>query len=245
MSASFTDFTYKKHSHEEYALGVTLRGVQQYNLDGSFQSSHASGVMLFNPEQIHDGRSQYKTGIDYVMLYIHPDHFTEVLEKRDLPRFTSPIVYNADLKQKILRLAHAISNGKDESFCSELLLTLVESFSEAKMSPEAYKTDHHLTKKAKEMMYYSIDNVLRLDDICKEFGMSKFQFIRAFKANTGISPYQFFLNCKVEYAKKLIESTKDIYLAVTECGFADLTHLNRHFKRVYGTTAFEYLTHIN
>jgi len=95
-----------------------------------------------------------------------------------------------------------------------------------------------------EMMYFNLDHVLRLDDLCREFDMSKFQFIRAFKANTGISPYQFFLNCKVEHAKQLIEKNKDIYLAVTECGFVDLTHLNKHFKSVYGITAFEYLSGI-
>lgn len=55
LSASMTDFTYKKHCHAEYAVGVTLRGIQQYTLDGSFQSSRKNGVMLFNPEQIHDG----------------------------------------------------------------------------------------------------------------------------------------------------------------------------------------------
>ena len=63
LSASFTDFTYKKHCHEEYALGVTLRGIQQYNLDGSLQSSYENGVMLFYPEQTHDGMAHDKTGI--------------------------------------------------------------------------------------------------------------------------------------------------------------------------------------
>ncbi|GJM68970.1 hypothetical protein HMSSN036_11860 [Paenibacillus macerans] len=47
LSASMSEFEYVKHSHEEYAMGVTLRGVQQYNLDGSFQSSYRDGVMLF------------------------------------------------------------------------------------------------------------------------------------------------------------------------------------------------------
>jgi AraC-like DNA-binding protein len=58
--------------------------------------------------------------------------------------------------------------------------------------------------------------------------------------HTGISPYQFFLNCKVEHAKQSIEQTKDIYAAVAECGFVDLTHLNRHFKSMFGITAHEY-----
>lgn len=89
-------------------------------------------------------------------------------------------------------------------------------------------------------MYCSLEHVLKLDDLCKEFGLSKYQFIREFKTHTGISPYQFFLNCKVEHAKQSIEKTKDIYAAVVDCGFVDLTHLNRHFKSVFGITAHEY-----
>lgn len=244
MSASMTDFKYKKHCHEEYALGVTLRGVQQFNLDGSFQSSYQDGVILFNPEQVHDGRSQDKTGIDYVMVYINPRLFLEILEKKEMVRFPSPVVYNRRLEQSILTLVNAVFSDKDESLCSEILLAVAENFTQAEISTVLRK-DNIIIKKAKEMIYFGLDNVLRLDDICSELGMSKFRFIRAFKANTGISPYQFFLNCKVERAKRLIEKQRDIYSAVTECGFVDLAHLNRHFKSVYGTTAFQYMSHLS
>ena len=238
LSASMTDFTYKKHCHEEYALGVTLRGIQQYNLDGSLQSSHKNGVMLFNPEQTHDGRSFDKAGIDYVMLYIKPTIIQDILGKKEL-RFTSPILYDNKLAQCILALSHAIQHGKEESLCSELLLTLLDLVSHTEIDTDR-RTNSNLVKKAKEMMYCSLDHVLKLDDLCKEFDLSKYQFIRAFKMHTGISPYQFFLNCKVEHAKQSIEITKDIYAAVAECGFVDLTHLNRHFKSVFGITAHEY-----
>ena len=33
--------------------------------------------------------------------------------------------------------------------------------------------------------------------------------------------------------------------AVADCGFVDLTHLNRHFKRVFGVTAYEYMLQLN
>ncbi|KUO75184.1 MAG: AraC family transcriptional regulator [Clostridia bacterium BRH_c25] len=243
LSASFADFQYKKHCHEEYALGVTLRGVQQYYMDGSLQSSYKDGVMLFNPEQVHDGRSQDKTGVDYIMIYINPKLFLEILGKKDLVRFSSPIIYNRRLERSILNLINAIFSNEDESLCSELLIALADSFSQTEMS-KVLKINNTLIDKAKEMIYFNLDNVLRLDDICRELSMSKFQFIRTFKANTGISPYQFFLNCKVEHAKQLIEKNKDIYLAVTEYGFVDLTHLNKHFKRIYGITAFEYMSDI-
>lgn len=240
LSASFTDFTYKKHCHEEYAFGVTLSGVQQYHLDGSLELSYPHGVMRFNPEQVHDGQAHDKTGLTYVMLYLEPNSFLELLDKKELIRFSSPVVYDYRLEQSILSLSNAILSDADEALCSELLLSFVNNFSKVDLNI-AHKKDDALTKKAKEMIYCNLEDVLKLDDICKELNISKFKFIRIFKANTGLSPYQYFLNCKISLAKRLIERNRDVYSAVSDCGFVDLTHLNRHFKSMYGTTAFEYL----
>ena len=242
LSASMAEFQYKKHAHQEYALGVTLRGIQEYNLGGSFQSSHESGVMLFNPEQPHDGRAHDNSGIDYVMIYIKPDLFLEILEKKEMLRFSSPIVYDIRLQQKILTLSHAVFNEKDEALCSELLLSLADECHHNLF--ENYRKDDALTSRAKEMIHSTPENVLKLDDICKELNVSKYKFIRMFKASAGISPYQYFLNCKIEHAKGLLEKTKDVYSAVAECGFVDLTHLNKHFKSTYGITAYEYTTYL-
>lgn len=82
LSASMTEFVYKRHSHEEYALGVTLRGIQQYHTDGRLCSSHQNGVMLFNPEQAHDGSAADKDGIDYVMIYIPIELLSEISGSR-------------------------------------------------------------------------------------------------------------------------------------------------------------------
>ncbi|MER1278331.1 AraC family transcriptional regulator [Bacillus sp. C15(2022)] len=244
LSASITDFTYKKHSHKEYAIGVTLRGIQQYNLDGSMQLSYQDGVMIFNPEQTHDGMAHDKTGLDYVMLYIDPELLLEVSERKDIVRFSTPIVYDHELEQQVLRLSQAILNEQDEALCSELLLSLAGSLIQMDFSTD-YKKDNTLIRKAKDMIRSNLKDVLKLDEVCKELHLSKFQFIRLFKAHTGISPYQYFLNCKVEYAKQLIEKNRDIQSAVAECGFVDLTHLNKRFKSIYGTTAFKYMSDLS
>ncbi len=244
LSASMTDFTYKKHAHKEYAIGVTLRGIQEYHLDGSLQLSHQNGVMLFNPEQAHDGMAHDEAGLDYVMLYMEPQLLLEAMEKKDIVRFSNPIVYDDRLKQRILSLSHAILSEKEEALCSELFLSLTDSLIQTNLST-VDKKDNALMRRAKDMLHANLEHVLKLDDICKELHLSKFQFIRLFKAHTGISPYQYFLNCKIERAKHLIEKNRDIYSAVAECGFVDLTHLNKHFKSVYGTTAFEYISHLN
>jgi AraC-like DNA-binding protein len=242
LKASMNRFSYKKHAHEEYAIGVTLRGVQEYHLNGCLQTSYKNGVMLFNPEQIHDGNAgHYKEGLDYVMLYIKPELFLEGLEKKDIVRFSSPVVYDEKIKHDILNLSSAILNQKDETFCSELYLNLIDNFSSKDFLCE-YKNENDFIKKSKEMIYYELNNVLDIEQMSKEFNISKFQFIRMFKSNAGITPYQYFLNTKLIHAKKYLDITKDLYATVVEFGFTDLSHLNRHFKRVYGVTAYEYIS---
>ncbi len=240
LSASFTDFAYKKHCHEEYAFGVTLSGRQQFHIDGSLELSYPHGVMLFNPEQVHDGMAPDKAGLQYVMLYIEPGTLRALLDRRDPIRFPAPVVYDRRLEQSIMNLSQAILAGRDEALCHELLLAFADNFRRVD-STAADKKDDALTQKAKEMICCAPEDVLRLDDICKELDISKYKFIRTFKASTGLSPYQYFLNRKIALAKRLIEKNRDIYAAVADCGFVDLTHLNRHFKSVYGTTACEYL----
>ncbi|CAG9622277.1 helix-turn-helix domain-containing protein [Sutcliffiella rhizosphaerae] len=243
LSASIMDFKYKKHAHQEYAIGVTLRGIQHYHLDGSLQLSHKNGVMLFNPEQAHDGMAHDKAGLDYVMLYIKPQLLLEVTQKKDIVRFSTPIVYDYRLEQKILSLANAILSDKDEALCSELFISLTDNLTETDYSIDN-KSDNLQIKKARDLIQGNLESVLKLDEIGKEFNLSKFQFIRWFKSYTGITPYQYFLNCKIEHAKQLLEKNRDIYVAVAECGFVDLTNLNKHFKSVYGTTAFEYMSYL-
>lgn len=241
LRAKIREFSYKKHAHEEYALGVTLSGIQKYSLDGMSQVSHKNGVMLFNPEQLHDGYAGKSEEIlDYVMLYIKPSLFLEAMNEKEIVKFSSSLLSNEKLKRDILNLSSAIFFEKDESLCNELLLNVADNFTSRDFVLDCTK-ENQLVKKAKEMMYYELDYILNLDEISKSLHLCKFQFIRMFKSNTGMTPYQFFLNCKIIHAKKHLEDKKDLYATVVQFAFTDLSHLNRHFKRVYGLTAYEYL----
>lgn len=244
LSANITDFTYKKHSHSDYAIGVTLRGIQHYHLDGQLQLSHQNGVMLFNPEQTHDGMAHDDTGLEYVMVYIEPQILLEAVERKELFRFSNPIIYDKKIQYHTLNLAKAVLNQENEVLCNELLIELAGSLIHSNESSGQIKEDS-LINKIKDVLRSNSKESLKVDAVCNEFGMSKFQFIRFFKAQTKITPYQYFLNSKIEGARQLIEKEKDVYLAINEFNFVDLTHLNRQFKRVYGLTANEYVKHVN
>lgn len=243
LSAKLDDFTYKKHSHHEYAIGVTLKGIQEYNLDGTLKFSHPEGVMFFNPEQTHDGKAYDKSGLEYVMLYIEPELLLEASDMQEMFKFVNPIVYNPHIKRKVLDLTNSILAGQDETVVHELFLSLIDSISSKEISMD-YHEDALPIKNAKDILHSIEGNSFKLEEVSSLLNLSKFQFIRKFKAQTGITPYQYFLNSKVEQARKSLDKYKDVYQTVVECGFFDLTHLNKHFKSIYGITAREYVMHL-
>jgi AraC-like DNA-binding protein len=239
LSARFDEFKYRKHSHEEYAIGVTLQGIQKYWLEGEMLYSKPGRIMLFSPEQLHDGCSGGETGLEYVMTYIPRDLFEKVSGKKDVLKFSTPIINDPKLAANIINLTRSVETGKGDLLTSELIMNVIDRTAntvEPRRAPRNYKA----VQRAVEMMHDNFEAPLKLDEICKEVQMSKFHFIRQFKAVKGLSPYQFFLSCRTEQAKKLLDGGEELYTVMLDCGFYDLSHFNRQFKSVYGLTANAY-----
>lgn len=68
-------------------------------------------------------------------------------------------------------------------------------------------------------------------------GLSQAHYCRAFKASTGLAPYQWQLQARVERAKGLLLNTNRCLEQIAEAtGFADAVHFGRTFRRMTGAT---------
>ena len=68
-------------------------------------------------------------------------------------------------------------------------------------------------------------------------GLSQSHYHRAFKASTGIAPYQWQLRARIERAKALLLDTRGSLDDVAEAtGFADAVHFGRAFRKLTGAT---------
>lgn len=84
---------------------------------------------------------------------------------------------------------------------------------------------------------YIKDNLfskMTVNQIAMHCGISEFHFSRIFKDVFGLSPYAYIIDLRLEKAKELIikksGSLSDIAL---QCGFNDLSHFSRYFKKKY------------
>ena len=56
----------------------------------------------------------------------------------------------------------------------------------------------------------------------------------------GLAPHEYQVQLRVNRARALLESGESAAQAALDSGFADQSHLNRHFRRILGLTPGAY-----
>jgi hypothetical protein len=133
FKATFSDHVYSRHTHSEYAIGVTERGAQVFNCQGAARLSPPSSFSLIDPEEPHDGRSATGKDYTYRVMYVDPDALSRLIDRNGVgmlsssqfPLFLSPIVEDPTLAADYLRLhqtaassaaADGVRAGADRAF---------------------------------------------------------------------------------------------------------------------------------
>ena len=250
LDAKISDFSYSKHAHEEYSIGVTLKGRQDFFCQNAFHRSPAGGVIVFNPEEVHDGQSGIGEHLEYVMLYVHPDAFQPLFQglgqqRLTVPRVKSALLADTTLARYVLLLKQMISSHQSNAIESEQVLFNI-AYSLLRHSGQTVDTfavssrKDTLLLRAKDYILANIADDLSIDAIAASANMSKYHFIRLFNQQFGLTPYQYVINCRVNLARQYIELGFTASHVALDAGFADSSHLNRHFKRVFGITTKQY-----
>ena len=77
---------------------------------------------------------------------------------------------------------------------------------------------------------------LPLADLARVAGMSRFHFARAFAASTGSPPHRYVLGRRVARAITALDKNLSGEDVAMECGFANVSHMGHHMRRVTGVT---------
>ena len=79
-----------------------------------------------------------------------------------------------------------------------------------------------------------------LDELATAAGIGKFRLIRLFRQHTGLPPHALQLAHRIRSARRMLEAGETVAEAAAAGGFADQSHLHRHFRRSLGVTPAEY-----
>jgi AraC-like DNA-binding protein len=84
---------------------------------------------------------------------------------------------------------------------------------------------------------------ITLRELGRALGLSPFQVLRLFRRHHGVTPHQYLVRLRVAEASRLLRHGEPIAAVAAEVGFADQSHMARHFKRLLGVTPSHYRDH--
>jgi AraC-like DNA-binding protein len=247
MSAT-TSRTYPRHTHDQYGVGVIDRGGHA-SLSGRGQVEAGPRSLIFvNPGEVHDGRALGGRPRSWRMLYLEPAAMVaardDVLEgATGAPAFAAPVFADERLR-RAFDAAFDSATGREsrhEMVAETATLRLVALLAVNLSSKSCQSSGSTISiRRTRERIDADPAANLTLAGLAAETGTSRYQLLRAFARELGLTPHAYIVQQRLALARRLIRAGSTLVDTASAAGFSDQSHLTRMFARQFGVTPARY-----
>ena len=246
IRARFAAHAYDLHRHDDWLVGVTDRGVQDFFCRGERRRSTAGRVILIEPDEAHDGQAGDQAGFAYRTLYLPRGWLSAALADSDTgePGFAAPLGDDPMLARAV-RIAWIALSKPNPRLAPDAALDCVVDRLRPHLArpprPTAARRDPRIAQRALERLNDDLAADPGADALAEAAGAAdRFQLARAFRAAYGTSPHAYLVQRRLVAARRLLAAGERPAQTAASCGFADQSHLGRWFRRAYGVTPGAY-----
>jgi AraC-like DNA-binding protein len=249
LRATYFTHSFARHTHAGYALGVIETGTEEFWYRGAVHRAPAGSIALINPDEVHTGHAADRRGWSYRVLYPGVELLRRAASEvagrpRGVPLFPEPVVRDAPLARLLRELHAALERSgcalERESRLVWTLTQLVARHAAQREPPGAPKRERRAVRLAREYVEDNHAHNISLEELSRVAGLSRFHLLRSFRAEVGLPPHSYLNQVRVYRVKEPLRSGAGIAEAALETGFADQSHLTRHFKRLVGVPPGRY-----
>lgn len=243
LAATFRSHSYAPHRHESFVIGAIEAGCETFRVRGGRHYARPGQIAFVNPLETHDGEP-HGAGYSYRMTYPDVALLREMagsLAGRDssaTPFFPQPLVEDAEGAAMFSAAHRAIEQGHDALAGEEMLtgfyarcLALHARWPVAALGREAGPVTL-----ARAIMEERFEEDLSLADLSRLTGLPRHHLIRAFRAETGLTPHAYLVDVRIRRARERLRAGETPGEVAAATGFCDQAHLTRAFKARHGVT---------
>lgn len=244
LAARFGGHAYDLHRHETYAIGLTLLGVQAFHYRGARMASRAGQTMVLHPDEAHDGHAGVAAGFAYRMLYVDPAAISSALGDAP-PPFISDAVSADSALAAILHDAFADFPRSLEPLAVDAIVgRLADGLAARADSGRPPAREARVNRsvalravgRVRDFLVAEAPRPIASEELERLSGLDRFTLARHFRAAFSTSPHRFQIGQRLVRARTMIAGGTSLSAAAAAAGFADQSHLTRHFSARFGLT---------
>lgn len=232
MSAAFAREAFSAHRHDTYGIGVTTHGAQVFHYRGEGRCSSIGHVFVLHPDELHDGHAGDERGFAYQIAYIEPSLILAAGDGRGLPFIATPVLDAVALR----RAVEGVLVSADDMELTSAVVELTDALWQAAGTPR--QTESHLRlsglNAVRDALLAAGNARIRMTDLERVGGLSRWELARQFRRAFGVSPYRFHLMRRLEEGRRRLGAGSQLAVVAIETGFSDQAHFSRHFRAAYG-----------
>jgi AraC-like DNA-binding protein len=234
---------YQRHSHESYAIGVIEDGVGGNSCRGSTHRHPPGTIVAMNPDEAHTGYAAENKPLSYRMFYVTPGALRDLIPSKTDFWFRDVGIKDRECARELLDFHRRceVSGGEFslESAFTSLFNKLIHRHAIRAPMPSAGK-EPRAVRLIKEYLEARYVVGARLAELVNLTQLDRAYLIRTFRNVVGMPPHRYLIQIRVREAKRLIREGRPLAVVAAEAGFADQSHLTRHFKSLTGLTPGRY-----
>ncbi|MGF1459456.1 MAG: helix-turn-helix domain-containing protein [Leptolyngbyaceae cyanobacterium] len=160
------------------------------------------------------------------------------------PFFPEPIIADPAIVGQFRRLHQCLEQNapplERESRLLWFLSQLIHRHGELRSPVLPIQPPSLVIEQAQAYLQRHHQDAIRLADLASAVDVSPLQLLRLCRKAWGLPPHRYLIQIRVRQAKQLISEGLALSEVAAATGFADQSHLNRHFKRMVGVTPGQY-----
>ena len=240
LRARFAGHAYDRHRHEAYAVGITEKGLQCFHYRGAAQASTAGRVIVIHPDEAHDGHAGAPCGFAYRMLYVDPALIGAALGGRALPFVGDPVFDDPPLRTILANAFGDFPKPIRDLAAPSLIAALADALARRAGSPSLSRRLPEKALNAARRLLDDAADPVSATMLEEETGLDRYTLARSFRDRFGTSPHRYLVSRRLERVKAEIAHGASLADAACAAGFADQSHMTRHFKARFGLTPGRY-----
>jgi AraC family transcriptional regulator len=233
-----------EEAHTGVAVAIVVAGSFEYRSARGHHLMTPGSLMLGSPGECYECGHDHAAGDRCVSFHYDPGFFERLLGDCDAPAnaFKSSRIAPARASSELVASA-TLTLGPDASMSwEELAIDVAETAIHLGRKP--MRGASAVSRDMKATVTKSVRAIERdpsagtsLAELASGSGLSAFQFLRAFRTLTGVTPHQFILRTRLRSAAtRIADDDARIIDIALDAGFGDLSNFNHAFRAEFGAT---------